>query len=421
MKLIKKHTGSVSFKFFQDKLTFSLWSRAPQRWSDRLLRSGKIKRTFPLIIGVIMFLIGGFLVFRHSFDPPPPIEEKFVLPKAEVASPSGVTEPSGPKNITPTPAEFIESPGQRVLLNGTRVSYQTFNNCGPANLSMILSYYGINKSQSELADTLRPYRNPNGDNDDKTVFATEFVAAVESFGLKALYRPNGSIQLIKLMLANRIPVVVKTLLKTTEDSAHFRVVRGFDEEKQVIIVDDSYFGPNKKISYYDFLTMWQPFNYLYIPVYQKDKQVVVEAIIGQEIDEEVAFWRAINRAQKEIEKDGENVWPKFNLSNSYYHVSQPEKCVEEFEKIESQLPRRALWYQIEPILAYQELGNYDRALSIIDRVLADDNQAFSELYQIRGEIYLQQDKEDAARIQFEQALKYNNNYQPAQEALIRLK
>lgn len=385
------------------------------------MRFSRIKKRFEFLRKRWFFyffpsflLIGGVLAAFLFLRQPLPLEEKFVVEKA----PAPLELPAG--EMTAPSDGVISEPGQQALLPGTRVSYQTFNNCGPANLAMILSYYGISKSQKELGEQIRPYQHPQGDNDDKTVFPKEFVAAVESFGLKALHRPNGSIELLKLFLSHEIPVVVKTLLKTSEDSAHFRIVRGFDEEKQVIIIDDSYFGPNKKIHYFEFLEMWQPFNYLYIPVYREDKEAIVKAILGQEIDETVAYWRAVNRAQKEKEKDRENVWPRFNLSNSYYHVGQLEKCVSEFEEIEFQLPRRALWYQTEPILAYQELGNYDRAFQIIERILNDNNLAFSELYQIRGEIYLEQGNKEAARKEFESALKYNQYFQPAKEALSRL-
>jgi tetratricopeptide (TPR) repeat protein len=91
--------------------------------------------------------------------------------------------------------------------------------------------------------------------------------------------------------------------------------------------------------------------------------------------------------------------------------------VREFEKVEHQLPFRTLWYQIEPIQAYYQLGNYDRALSIIDKVLNYHNRAFSELYVIRGNIYLKQGNHDAARGEFEQAVFYNSNLKSAQEAL----
>ena len=191
-------------------------------------------------------------------------------------------------------------------------------------LAMILSFYGIKKSQKELGDEIRPYQHPTGDNDDKTVFPEEFVTGVENHGLKALARPNGSIELLKVLLTNEVPVVVKTLLKPTEDSAHFRVIRGFNEEREVIIVDDSFFGPKKEISYFRFLEMWQPFNYVYLPVFPEEKEELVELILGQEEDEIVAYWRAINRAKKEAELDPDNVWPVFNLANSYYRVGRYE-------------------------------------------------------------------------------------------------
>jgi len=166
--------------------------------------------------------------------------------------------------------------------------------------------------------------------------------------------------------------------------------------------------------------MWQPFNYVYIPVYRAEKEETVKAILGQEEDEEVAYWRAINRAKKEAELDPENVGPMFNLANSYYHVGRYEESVKYFEQVETQLPRRALWYQIEPILAYQELGNYDRVFQISDRLFEDGNRAFSELYQIRGEIYLEKGDKEAARREFELAVEYNKNFQPAKDALSQL-
>lgn len=351
-----------------------------------------------LALGVCLFFWGGVFVSLRFFRHPPLLEEKFVVEKPPRASPQR----------------------EKALLPGTKVAYQTFNNCGPATLSMVLSFYDIQKSQKELAEEMRPYQHPKGDNDDKTIFPNEFVSWVEKFGLKAVYYPNGSIQLIKLFIANGIPVVVKTWLRPNEDIGHFRIIRGFDEKAQVFIEDDSYFGPDRRISYFQFMEMWQPFNYGYILVYKPEKEEVVKAILGEEQDLEVAWWQAVNRAQKEIELDPDNIYPIFNLSTSYYHVGEYEKSVAEFEKVESRLPRRMLWYQIEPILAYRELKNYDRVFQISDWIFAHGNRAFSELYQIRGEIYLEKGDKESARREFELALEYNKNFQPAKEALKNL-
>ncbi len=46
-----------------------------------------------------------------------------------------------------------------------------------------------------------------------------------------------------------------------------------------------------------------------------------------------------------------------------------------------------LWYQIEPIQAYLHVGEYDRVLSLTAKILANQNRAFSELYELRAEVF----------------------------------
>lgn len=360
-----------------------------------------------VFLGLILAGFAALSVYQR-FIPKPPLETKFVLPEKPQANLEIEVKNPADFAVLAQPATY-------------RQTYQTFNNCGPATLSMILSWYGIAKSQKDLADEMRPYQNPRGDNDDKTIFPEEFAAWAEKFGLRSVHRVNGTIELLKTFAANDIPVVVKTWLRVDDDIGHFRLVRGFDERQKVIIQDDSYHGPNKRISYFDFLSMWQPFNYGYIVVFPKEKEELVLAILGQEQDEQIAWKNAAKRAEQEAELDVDNVYPWFNLVTSYYHLGEYQKATGAFEKVESQLPRRMLWYQIEPILAYQKLKNYDRVFSISDRVLSGGNRAYSELYQIRGEIYLDQGNKAAARQEFEKALFYNKNFEPAKITLETLK
>jgi tetratricopeptide (TPR) repeat protein len=267
---------------------------------------------------------------------------------------------------------------------------------------------------------MRPYQHPKGDNDDKTVFYEEFVTMIEKFGLKSLVRPAGSLDLLKLFVANGVPVVVKTRLKPKEDSAHYRIIRGFEENAKILIVDDSYFGGNRRIPYFELMEMWQPFGYHYLPVYPEEKEPIVKAILGQNLDEKFAWGQARDRALEESQLDPESVHPIFNLSVAYYHLGDYQRSVAEFEKIESRLTKRALWYQIEPILAYRQLKNHDRVFALSDRLFENGNRAFSELYQLRGEIYLAKGDKEAARREFELALKYHKGFKPAEEALLRL-
>jgi len=344
----------------------------------------------------------------------PPVETQFIQNVRDDSKPSEVAV-----NIkNPSDSGIVPvTPGDYALVDNFTHTYQTFNNCGPATLSMILSWHGEKISQKELGDKMRPYQNQDGDNDDKTIFTDEFADWAKEYGYESIGRVNGDIELLKKFAANGIPVVVKTWLHPNEDIGHFRVVRGFDESKEVIIQDDSYEGPNRKIAYFDFLSMWQPFNYAYIIVYKPEQKSLVEAIIGSEVDESITWQNALDRAVKESQLTPDNVYPWFNMSVAYYHLSDYENSIATFEKVESKLPRRMLWYEIGPILAYQKLGMNDRVFQIITNILENGNRAYSELYQIRGEIYLTQGNRELARKEFEQAVFYNSNFEKAKEAL----
>jgi len=354
-----------------------------------------MKKLILFTLCVLVVLVAG-LIFYFLHQSRPPLETKFAesLEETEISS------------------DFLEikMPEDSALLDNPNHVYQTFNNCGPATLSMILSRFGKNVSQKELRDQMRPYQVLSGDNDDKTIFTSEFVDWAKKYGLEAVSRVNGDINTLKYFTVNGIPVVVKTWLHVNEDIGHFRIVRGFDENKSVIIQDDSYEGPNKKIKYYDFLSMWQPFNYAYIIVYRKDQENLVKAIIGEDWDEKASWQNALTRAQKEADLDSQNVYAVFNKSTALYHLGDFQKSVEAFEKVEKSLPKRMLWYQIEPILAYKELGNFDKVFQITNHILENGNRAFSELYQIRGEIYLSQGNKQKAKEEFDKALFYNKNF-----------
>lgn len=311
----------------------------------------------------------------------------------------------------------LKTPPKHFVLPETQFVAQTYNNCGPAALSMMLSVYGKKVTQEELGSQMRPFSSPDGGIDDKSIFPNEFITYAKKYGFNSLHRPNGDLELIKTLTANGIPVVVRTWLSPGEDIGHFRIVRGYDEERQVIIQDDSYQGPNLEYSYEEFEGMWRPFNYGYILVYPQNKQALVEEILGEEMDEEIAYQHAITRAEEELQQE-EHSLAYFNLATAYYHLGKYQKSVEAFEKSETvNLPSRMLWYQLEPLQAYEQLKNYERVFALSDAILYNGNEAYSELYQMKGEAYLVQGSKEEARAEFEKALYYNTSYEEAKKAL----
>lgn len=320
------------------------------------------------------------------------------------------------KSILPSPtATPIPLPDSHVIPLKTHV-FQSFNNCGPATLSMALSYLGITKTQAELGQALRPYQVPGGDNDDKSVTLQEVADHAKSLGLNSYLRPNGNMETIQKFIANDIPVVTRTWLKADEDIGHYRVVRGYDKIQNTVLQDDSLQGKNLTYSYGDFVKIWQPFNYEYLVIVDQSKKELAEQLLGEEIDEKIAWRNALERIEREQEEN-DSYHLQFAKSRIYYYLGDYKRSVEEFNKVENSLSFRTLWYQIEPILAIYETGDYDRLFSLSERILNDQNRAFSELYILRGKAYQKLGNLDAARSEFEKAVMYNQNHREAKDLL----
>ena len=280
---------------------------------------------------------------------------------------------------------------------------------------MLLSYFGINKSQKELGDKLRPHQQPPGDNDDKSVTLEELAHEGEQLGFTTYHRPNGNAELLKHFIANGIPVITRTWLKENEDIGHYRVVRGYNESE--LIQDDSLQGKDLRYTYDDFDVLWKKFNYEYLVLVPDDKKELAELILDQNADKKKSWEIAVRNANAALAENPDDMYARFNLSVAYYNSGDYSRSAKEFEKVEEKLPFRTLWYQTEPILAYVKLKNYDRVFAITDKVLNNGNRGFSELYLIRGRIYQEQGKKDLAREEFEKAVLYNKNLLEAQEAL----
>lgn len=311
---------------------------------------------------------------------------------------------------SPSPKVNLQTPPQSKVLPNNYHIFQTFNNCGPAALSMALSYFGINVSQKQLGQDLRPYQISGGDNDDKSVTLEELAEKSKEYELIPYHRPNGNIELIKLFIIYDIPVIARTLTKPHEDIGHYRIVKGYDDNRGQIIQDDSLQNKNLWFNYDDFNTLWEKFNFEYLVLVPEDKKEIAEAILGQDLDPENAWKNAVKLSESQLQDNPEDIYARFNLSVALYNAGEYQKSTSEFEKVENKLPFRTLWYQIEPIQAYFELGNYDRVFEITDRVLNNHNRAFSELYFIRGQIYLKQGDKEGAKEEFEKASFYNKNF-----------
>lgn len=107
--------------------------------------------------------------------------------------------------------------------------------CGPACLKMILSFYGIKKSEDELAELTKTTR-------DKGCSEKEIVKAAEKFGLKGFIKQNSTIKELKELNKKGTPVIVDWF--SPEEEGHYSVVVDINDKK--IKIADPRFGEIKE-------------------------------------------------------------------------------------------------------------------------------------------------------------------------------
>src|SRR5439155_24999741 len=73
----------------------------------------------------------------------------------------------------------LPAPPASFKLDGFRHQWQTWNNCGPATITMALSHFGRLENQAQAATFLKPNQ------DDKNVSPDELVAYVHTVGMQA--------------------------------------------------------------------------------------------------------------------------------------------------------------------------------------------------------------------------------------------
>jgi len=132
-----------------------------------------------------------------------------------------------------------------VYLDVPYEKYAGYNWCLPASGAMAFKYFGENISQSEIASKVIT-------NGNSSVF--KFISYAKNLGFDTKYQSK-TIEEIKALLKEDIPVIAIQNYSLTILKSHARVIIGYDDETQEIITNDPTAGKDYKISYSDFLAL----------------------------------------------------------------------------------------------------------------------------------------------------------------------
>lgn len=351
---------------------------------------------------------------------PSPTVSVTPMPTASATPMASATPTSTPPPPTPTAVQLPV----RASLPPITHTYQTWNNCGPATVSMALLYFGQFGSQSDAAAFLKP------DPEDKNVSAYEMETYVRALGLEAVVRVGGDPSRLKRLIASGFPVVVETwfIPEPGDQMGHYRVLVGYDDDARQFIAQDSYNGPNVRLDYDGFDELWRVFNRVYLVIYHPDQYGELAAILDADVDDGVMYEWALSTAQKEALNPSadcvayENcadaaAFAWFNVGSSLVSLGRHQEAATAYDQARVLgLPWRMLWYQFGPYEAYHAVGRFDDVITLATATL-NVVANLEESHFWRGKAYLANGEVERARSDFQAALNYNPHFTPAMTAL----
>ena len=301
---------------------------------------------------------------------------------------------------------------------------QTWNNCGPANATMALSYYGWQDDQEFAEDYLKP-----GGREDKNVSPSEIVSFIENrSGLRAIARIGGDLELMRALLDAGFPVILEVGYRPEGHDwlGHYRTLAGYHHPSRQFFLYDSYIGPddnNGIISqnYADLDEDWRHFNRVFIVVYEANREEQVHELLGERLDETQAAEWALAQALAEARAQPGNSFAYFNAGAALTLLGRHDEAVRYFDEARrGDIPWRMTWYRFTPYEAYFAAGRLVDLSALLESSLNAGGAYVEETYYWRGRLREAQGEISAARANYRTALSRNPRYEAAQQALAAL-
>lgn len=355
----------------------------------------------PVYTRLSRWVDNGAARIRYALNPPGeavfiPQEQDFLAPTRLIPShtPSPTDSPSTTGTVTPLPPQetptLTSTPAPSdtptsipaaVALTGAVHEYQQMNNCGPATLSVALTYWGW---QGDQRDT-RAYLRPNfATVDDKNVSPYEMVNYVNTqTDLEAIARVGGDTGLLKRLVAAGFPVIIEKGFQPPKEDwmGHYELVTGYDETRARFITQDVYIMPDFPVPYQELSDRWwRDFNHVYLVVYPPDYEAALFDILGPQVDSQANYQAAAQNAHLETEtlrgRDLFFAW--YNLGTNQVSLADYAGAARAYDQAfsiyaalaEEERPWRVLWYQPGPYEAYYRTGRYQDVINLAHQTLS---------------------------------------------------
>lgn len=345
-----------------------------------------------------------------------------LTPTVEATAEAAQSAPPTESSDSAVSVSVPSRPGAARLFAITHVK-QGWNECGPANITMALSYYGWRDNISVAEAFLKP------NDEDKNVNPAEMVAFVnEHTQVRAITRIGGDLNLLKDFIAAELPVIIETgyMFEGYDWLGHYQTVVGYDDVAKVFYLYDSYLGPGDNgagipESYDSLNEQWKHFNRTFIVLYPPEREIEVARILGVRADLAGAAEHALEIAQQEARANPQDPFAWFNIGTALTRLERYDEAAAAYDRSRQvgTIPWRITWYQHGPFEAYFESGRYSDVLALVQSNL-NNTPYVEETYYWQGRTLAAQGDSSGAASAYSRALSLNPRYMAAQQALDQL-
>ena len=267
------------------------------------------------------------------------------------------------------------------IIDGVGWSAQTWNNCGPANLAIVMNFWGSDTDQAAIKAVIRPHdKDPHAAVSDLIAFARES-------GLNAAVYWNSTLEDLKAQVAANRPVMAPAwhIDSDGQEMGHYRTVYGYDDERRIVFIRDTLDGPNYALTYSDFDFLWGVYNRpLMLITAQATPGAGPPAPASSAVPSAAAPAAALEatlettlEATSKITPEQLNISPSraealtlfaegMALSDKNQHI----EAAAVFDRADAMgLPWRIWWYFPRGLASYAEAGMNERLLAVVRAAL----------------------------------------------------
>jgi len=393
---------------------------------------------------------------KYALNPP---EEVVFIPQESI----GLQETLAARDMTPTPGALLpatatptsaltaETPTptflptqtttplpEMVRLPGIKYEDQhnRWNYCGPANLSMAMTFWGWDGDR----DVVGAYVKPSTKDKNVMPYEMEDFIETQTTNLAAVVRSGGEIALVKDLLAAGFPVLAEKGYYEYDYNGklgwmgHYQFITGYDDTQGVLIVQDTYNdGPDFEVPYEEFMRGWRSFNYIFLVVYPLELEGDVLTTLGGWADADWASRHALEIAQQEaLQLSGiDEFFTWFNAGTSHVKLREYAGAAIAYDYAfslyaglgdDEMRPYRMLWYQTGPYFAYYYTSRYYDLISLANTTLYDtiSEPVLEESIYWRGLAKLALGDTEGAVEDFRDSLQWHPGFIPSVDQLQQL-